>query len=200
MQNTWVRSLVWEDPTCCGAAEPGCHKSWACALQLGSHNYWAHLLRLLKPMRPRASARQPEKPPQGEAQAPQLERRPHSPQLERAHAAAKPQHSQNKRIDMETGLETSLRIYLVDITSVGGSLPVGLMTAGEFHPSLQTWLKQVWPMGTKQGQAWVASTLSPLLGSTPHFLDHYLQNETELGPFFPALNSHFFCLSFGLLC
>ena len=36
----------------------------------------------------------------------------------------------------------------------------------------------------------MASTLSPLLGSTPHFLDHYLQNETELGPFFPALNSH----------
>ena len=97
------------------------------------------------------------------------------------------------------GLETSLRIYLVDISSAGGSVPVGLMTAGEFHPSLQTWLKQVWPMETKQGQAWVASTLSPLLGSTPHFLDHYLQNETELGPVFPALNSHS-CLFFGLLC
>ena len=35
----------------------------------------------------------------------------------------------------------------------------------------------------------MASTLSPLLGSTPRFLDHYLQTETELGPFFPALNS-----------
>ena len=66
------------------------------------------------------------------------------------------------------------------------------MTAGQFHPSLQTWLKQVWPMGTKQGQAWVASTLSPLVGSTPHFLDDCLQNETGLGPFFPALNSHSF--------
>ena len=38
----------------------------------------------------------------------------------------------------------------------------------------------------------MASTLSPLLGSTPHFLDHYLQNETGLGSFFPALNSHSF--------
>ena len=22
MQETWVQSLVWEDPSCCGAAEP----------------------------------------------------------------------------------------------------------------------------------------------------------------------------------
>ena len=32
--------------------------------------------------------------PQGEAQVPQLESRPRSPQLERAHAATQPQHSQ----------------------------------------------------------------------------------------------------------
>ena len=25
MQGTQVRSLVWEDPTCCGAAKPVCH-------------------------------------------------------------------------------------------------------------------------------------------------------------------------------
>ena len=25
MQQTWVRALVWEDPTCCGAAKPVYH-------------------------------------------------------------------------------------------------------------------------------------------------------------------------------
>ena len=25
MQGTWVRALVWEDPTCCGAARPMSH-------------------------------------------------------------------------------------------------------------------------------------------------------------------------------
>ena len=25
MQGTQVRSLVWEDPTCCGATKPVCH-------------------------------------------------------------------------------------------------------------------------------------------------------------------------------
>ena len=25
MQGTWVRALVWEDPTCCGATKPVCH-------------------------------------------------------------------------------------------------------------------------------------------------------------------------------
>ena len=24
-QGTWVRPLVWEDPTCCGATKPVCH-------------------------------------------------------------------------------------------------------------------------------------------------------------------------------
>ena len=38
MQGTRVRALVWEDPTCCGAAEPVSHNYWAwasgaCALQ-----------------------------------------------------------------------------------------------------------------------------------------------------------------------
>ena len=33
MQRTWVRSLVWEDPTCCGAAKPVCHNYQVRALQ-----------------------------------------------------------------------------------------------------------------------------------------------------------------------
>ena len=31
MQGTWVRALVWEDPTCHGAAAPVSHNYWACA-------------------------------------------------------------------------------------------------------------------------------------------------------------------------
>ena len=34
MQGTRVRSLVREDPTCCGATKPVCHNYWACVLQL----------------------------------------------------------------------------------------------------------------------------------------------------------------------
>ena len=30
-QGTWVRALVWEDPTCHGAAGPVSHNYWACA-------------------------------------------------------------------------------------------------------------------------------------------------------------------------
>ena len=38
MQGTRVRALVREDPTCCGATK-AVH-----------HNYWAHMLQLLKPV------------------------------------------------------------------------------------------------------------------------------------------------------
>ena len=31
MQGTWVRALVWEDPTCRGATRPVSHNYWACA-------------------------------------------------------------------------------------------------------------------------------------------------------------------------
>ena len=31
MQGTWVRALVWEDPTCRGATGPVSHSYWACA-------------------------------------------------------------------------------------------------------------------------------------------------------------------------
>ena len=51
MQGTWVRALVWEDPTCCGATKPMCH------------NYWARA--------PRAHGPQQERPRQWEARAPQ---------------------------------------------------------------------------------------------------------------------------------
>ena len=60
MQGTRVRSLVWEDPTCCGATKALRHNYWACALKPVCHNYV-----------PRARAPQQEKPLQWEACASQ---------------------------------------------------------------------------------------------------------------------------------
>ena len=91
MQGTWVRSLVWQDPTCCGATKTVSHNYWASALEPASHSYWGHAPQLLKPalpkahmpqllslraatteaLVPRAHAPQQEKPLQWEAHAPQ---------------------------------------------------------------------------------------------------------------------------------
>ena len=51
MQGTLVRSLVQEDPTCCGATKPVSHHYWACALEPASHIYRAHVLQVLKAVR-----------------------------------------------------------------------------------------------------------------------------------------------------
>ena len=51
IQGTQVWDLVWEDPTCRGAAKPVHHNYWACALEPVSHSYWAHVPQLLKPAR-----------------------------------------------------------------------------------------------------------------------------------------------------
>ena len=50
MQGTWVRALVWEDPTCRRATKPMCHNYWACAIEPASHNYWVRVPQLLKPV------------------------------------------------------------------------------------------------------------------------------------------------------
>ena len=50
MQEAWVQFLIWEDTTCHGATETM------------SHNYRAHVLQLLEPVRPRACALQQEEP------------------------------------------------------------------------------------------------------------------------------------------
>ena len=49
MQETQVWSLVWEDPTWHRATQSVCRNCWVCPLEPGSHNYWAHVLQLLKP-------------------------------------------------------------------------------------------------------------------------------------------------------
>ena len=40
-QETWVWSLVQEDPTCHRATKPMCNNYWACALEPTSHNCWS---------------------------------------------------------------------------------------------------------------------------------------------------------------
>ena len=52
MQETWVWSLVWEDPMCCRITKPTCHNFWACALEPARPNYRAHTPQLLKPVCP----------------------------------------------------------------------------------------------------------------------------------------------------
>jgi len=52
MPGTWVWSLVWEDPTRRGAAEPVHHNYWANALEPMNCNNWAYLLQLTKPVLP----------------------------------------------------------------------------------------------------------------------------------------------------
>ena len=92
MQETRVKSLIREDPICCGATKIVCHNYWSCALEPGSHNYWAHMPLVLKPMCLRSQDPQ-EKPLQWEALTPQLQSSPHSSKR-KAHTAMKNQHRQ----------------------------------------------------------------------------------------------------------
>ena len=50
LQETQVQSLVREDSTCCKVTAHVPHH-WTCALEPGSHNYWAHMPRALLPSR-----------------------------------------------------------------------------------------------------------------------------------------------------
>ena len=68
----------------CEATKLMRHNYSACALERGSHNYWAHPQQLLKPTSIEPSALQQKKPQQWEA---------HLLQLEKAQAAMKSQHS-----------------------------------------------------------------------------------------------------------
>ena len=71
MQGTRVLALVWEDPTCRGAAKPMYCNYWACALEPVSHNYWSLRATTTEAHAPTARAPQQKKPPQWEARAPQ---------------------------------------------------------------------------------------------------------------------------------
>ena len=80
MQGTQVRSLIWKDPT--WATKPVDHNYWVCALEFGSHKYWAHGPQLLKLVRAVESTLCNEKPLQWEACTLQLGNSPCSPRLE----------------------------------------------------------------------------------------------------------------------
>ena len=70
MQGTWVRALVREDPTCCGATKP-VHNYWACTPEPASHKYWAHTPQLLKSLCLEPMLQNKERPLQWETHAPQ---------------------------------------------------------------------------------------------------------------------------------
>ena len=94
MQETWVRALVREDPTCRGATKPVHHNYWACALGPVSHNYWARVPQLLKP-----TCLEPMLPTREATTMRSLcttkKSSPHSQQPEKSpHAATKTQNSQ----------------------------------------------------------------------------------------------------------
>ena len=96
MQGTWVRSLVREDPTCCGATKPVHQNYWACALEPVSHNYWAWVLQLLKAERLELMLRN-KRSHRNEKLRTTTKSSPCSPQLEKARAQQpRPNAAKNK--------------------------------------------------------------------------------------------------------
>ena len=81
----WFQSLVQENPICCAATKPMCHNYWSlCALVSAHHNYWAHMLQLLKSVH--LSSYSTREASGWEACVPQLESNSSSLQLEKAQA------------------------------------------------------------------------------------------------------------------
>ena len=89
MEGTRVRTLVREDPTCCGATKPVRHSYWACALEPASHNYWGHMPQLLKPVCL--------EPVLHNKRNHHNEKPTHAATRESLHAATKTQRSQNRK-------------------------------------------------------------------------------------------------------
>ena len=85
MQRTRVWSLLQKSPHAAGATKAAHRKYWACALESGSCNQGAHVLKPLKPMHPRACDVQQVKPLQWEVWALQPESSPCWLQLVKAH-------------------------------------------------------------------------------------------------------------------
>ena len=71
MKGTWVRSLVKELLSCQGATKPCTTTTESGALEPGNPNYWAHVLKLLKPIHLEPCLQQ-NKPAQWEAHTSQL--------------------------------------------------------------------------------------------------------------------------------
>ena len=84
MQETQVRILVQEDPTCLGAAKPSCR------------NYRTHVLQLLEPLCLEPVFPQQEKPLPREAHPPQVEKSPLTATGETPTQQRKPSTAKNK--------------------------------------------------------------------------------------------------------
>ena len=116
MQGTWVRALLQEDPTCCGATKPVHHNYWACTLEPASHNYWARVPQLLKPvcLEPMLYNKRsnPMRSPRTATKS-----SPRSLQLYKSlHAAAKTQRSQKWKINkLKKKKDTLNQMDLIDI-------------------------------------------------------------------------------------
>ena len=82
-EETWVQSLIQEDPPCDGATKPVCYNCWAYAPEPRSHNFWAHKPQL-KPVPPGVHALKQEKSLQWEALSLQLESSPHLLKLKKS--------------------------------------------------------------------------------------------------------------------
>ena len=134
VQETWVRSLVSEDPTCLRATEPS-------ALQLLSLCSRVWEPQLLKPAHLRVSALQQEKPLQWEARALQLEYSPRLPQLEKSpHSNSEPAQPKINKIYIYIYKNTAILLDPAQIPSPEWSL----------HLPIQMWSESVacllWPL------------------------------------------------------
>ena len=95
-QETWVQSLIQEDPTCYRTSlcttttEPVLLSPCSATTELPCRQ-------LLRPACPRTHAPEQEKLPQWEALAPHLESSPCSPQLQKSPHSSKTQHSQKQK-------------------------------------------------------------------------------------------------------
>ena len=89
VQETRVRSLVREDPTCRGAVKPVCHNYWACEPQLLSPRATTTEARAARARAPNKRSHCNEKPAHRNEESPLL-----ATTRESLHAAAKTQRSQ----------------------------------------------------------------------------------------------------------
>ena len=105
-----VRSLVWEDPVCCGVAGSLRHSCWAWVLEPASCNYWAQSTGAIKASVPGACAPQQGRPQGWEP--PALRRRvvPLSPQLEKTRAQQWRHGAVRNKIEKKKKKELSLSV------------------------------------------------------------------------------------------
>ena len=148
IQGTGVWSLVQEDSICLRATKPV------------SHSYWAHMLRLLKPLCPGAHALQHEEPPQWEARVPQLKSGPSSLQLEKAWAQQRrPSAEQNKQKE-DVWFNTTFpkshkeRPYLENEILTGQFLPINVQLSGQQKAMQTQWATSVPLQGHRNVGIW----------------------------------------------